>query len=201
MTRTYVAPSEKMTRYLRNLVRDRRYPSFGRTGDERLATVDAMLDTSELDKFRVMELIDQLKVAPLDQGGLRPGVYRRNGEVFVVKLNREKTRLYAKRLVQITGNRLLDATEERVKADFEYAPGALQTLRPEDQLTLEDAREYLVRYSHCMVCGRPLKDARSVLDSIGPVCRGMFKQVEPEVQLTPGTGDRLAELLAQLKGA
>jgi hypothetical protein len=129
-----------------------------------------------------------------------PGVYRRDGEVYVVKENREKTRVYAKRLVNIPGERLLDATEDVVKADFEYAQGAVYDLEPADQLTLEQARDYLVRYTHCMVCGRQLKAARSVLDSIGPVCRGMFKQDEPRVQLTPGTGDRLSELLAQLGG-
>lgn len=128
-----------------------------------------------------------------------PGVYRRDGEVYVVKFNRDKTRVYAKRLVNIPGERLLDATEEVVKADFEYAQGAIYELEPDDQLTLEQAREYLVRYSHCMVCGRELKAAKSVLDSIGPVCRGMFKQdpvhepvADPEVEA------RLTSLLAQL---
>lgn len=128
-----------------------------------------------------------------------PGVYRRDGEVYVVKFNREKTRVYAKRLVNIPGERLLDATEEVVKADFEYAQGAVYELEPGDQLTLEQAREYLVRYSHCMVCGRELKAAKSVLDSIGPVCRGMFKQdVVHEPVADPEVEARLESLLAQL---
>lgn len=131
---------------------------------------------------------------------VEPGVYRRDGEVYVVKENREKTRVYAKRLIQ-SAPRVLDATEEIVKADFEYDRGAIFTLEPDDQLTLEDAREYLVRYTHCMVCGRPLKAARSVLDSIGPVCRGMFRQVDVEPVADPEVDERLASLLAQLQEA
>lgn len=198
MTRPYVAPSEKMVRYLRNLARDRVYPDLGDTAEERETLVDVQLNNRTLDRFDTMALIDELKVAPLDQNGMKPGVYRRNGDVYVVKFNRERTRLYAKRLVQ-SAPRVRDADEEIVKADFEYAPGALQTLRPDDQLTLEDARDYLVRYTHCMVCGRFLKAAKSVLDSIGPVCRGMFKQDEPE-QLDPALDARLTELLVQLGG-
>lgn len=201
MTRTYVPPTEKMVRYARNLARQRVDRLLGDDAAQRVANLEYGLERRTIDKFGVMELIDRLKDAPFDadDAGVKPGVYRKNGEVFVVKLNREKTRLYAKRLVESPA-RVLDHDEKIVKADFEYAPGALQTLRPEDQLTLEDAREYLVRYTHCMVCGRQLKAAKSVLDSIGPVCRGMFKQDEPEVQLDPGTGDRLSELLAQLGG-
>jgi hypothetical protein len=126
---------------------------------------------------------------------VEPGVYRRNGEVYVIKYNKEKTRVYAKRLVQITGERLLDATEEVVKADFEYTPGAVYELEPDDQLTLEQAREYLVRYTHCMICGRELKAARSVRDSIGPVCVRMFRPSEPTPTVAPEVSAALAALL------
>lgn len=128
-----------------------------------------------------------------------PGVYRRDGEVYVVKENREHTRVYAKRLIQ-SAPRVRDADEAIVKADFKYDPGAIFNLEPDDQLTLEQAREYLVRYTHCMICGRELKAAKSVLDSIGPVCRGMFKS-EPKPELDPEVDARLSELLTLLQPA
>lgn len=200
MTR-YVAPTEKMVRYVRNLARDRVYHGLGDSSDDRVARLDAWLEAKDLDKFQVMELIDRLKDAPLDTqdpNTVGPGVYRRNGDVFVVQLNKDKTRVYAKRLVQ-SADRVLDVDGETiVKADFEYAPGALQTLRPEDQLTLEQGREYLVRYTHCMICGRPLKAARSVIDTIGPVCRKMFKDEDdgpPQLD-----DDEVDRILAALGG-
>lgn len=203
----YVEPSPRMMRYMLNLAREREWPEYGATGEERAAFLQREVDERRLSKWGAMDVIDRLKVAPRatdEPAAVQPGVYRRNGEVFVVQLNRAKTAIYAKRLVQIGGRRLLDADGATVvKADFEYAPGALQTLRPEDQLTLEQAREYLVRYTHCMICGRPLKDATSVADTIGPVCRQMFRADDDEDVVDPAVTAarqaRLDELLAALQ--
>jgi hypothetical protein len=177
----YVAPTDKMMNFMLSLVRERTWPEYGANADERAAFIQREVDEHRLSKYGAMDVIDRLKRAPCDDvatavgDALRPGVYRRNGDVYVVKFNRSQTALYAKRLVPIGGNRLVEAGDV-VKADFEYAPGAIRNLRTQDQMTLADAREYLVLYSHCMVCGRALKDAKSVLDSIGPVCRKMFRE-------------------------
>lgn len=201
---TYVAPTSRMVSYMLSLARERRLPEYGDTPDERAAFLQRELDERRLSKYGAMHVIDLLKAAPRDDragdDALRPGVYRRNGDVFVVKLNRAQTALYAKRLVQIGGRRLTE-DDDVVKADFEYAPGALSQLRPDDLMTLEQAREYLVRYTHCMVCGRLLRDATSVLDSIGPVCRKMF--AEPPREEDPAEVEartaRLEGLLARLR--
>lgn len=205
----YVPLTEKMMRYMLNLAREREWPAYGGTADERVAFLQREVDTRRLSKYGAMDVIDRLKAAPLATEPdvvVEPGVYRRNGAVYVVQWNRARTARYAKRLVEIGGRRLLDADGETVvKADFEYAPGALQTLRPSDQLTLEQAREYLVRYTHCMICGRPLKDATSVADTIGPVCRRMFRSEddddEPDPAVVEAQSSALDELLAQLGGA
>lgn len=197
---SYVPPTEKMWAYMLSLAGSHQLPSLGADGVGRRAAVTAMRERRSIDKWRAMGLIDELKAAPLDVEGLavKPGVYRRNGEVFVVQLNRDKTNVYAKRLVQ-SADRVLDVDGETiVKADFEYAPGALSTLRPEDQLTLEQAHEYLVRYTHCMICGRSLKAARSVIDTIGPVCRQMFRSEEddePDPEVVEAQESALDELL------
>src|SRR5262245_57808020 len=94
-----------MIRYIESLVSEREYPELGTNGEERLANVTRELEERRLDKFRAMNLIDYLKRAPLDtQSGLPIGVYRRNGEIFTVKLNRTKTNKYALRLVELTGS-------------------------------------------------------------------------------------------------
>lgn len=114
-----------------------------------------------------------------------PGVYERaDGVVFVVKPNRAKTALYAKRLVEINAERATEA-EERVQIEFEYEAGAVFTLTPEDKMPLDRAKELTLRYGRCIVCGRGLKAAKSVEDGIGPVCIKSFR----DWTTTPGQLD------------
>jgi hypothetical protein len=99
------------------------------------------------------------------------GVYRvpETGTIYVVKPNREKTRLYAKRLEQISGNRLTHS-DEVVNWKLVYESGAIYKLKPEYKMSYDDAREWSIRFNHCIICGRFLKDAQSVAEGIGPVC-------------------------------
>jgi Family of unknown function (DUF6011) len=101
-----------------------------------------------------------------------PGVYRKDGTVYVVKPNKAKTRVYASKLVE-SPPRL---TESGVTVDFEleYAKGVIYELGEADRLALEDAREYLTRYGRCIYCKHPLKAAKSVEAGVGPVCRKMY---------------------------
>ena len=205
----YMPPSPKMERYLLNLARERVFEPLGATAEARVKELERQLKTQELGKFDAMNLIDQLKAAPLDDtsdagAGVKPGVYQRNGEVFVVKLNREGTRRYAKRLVEIRAQRL-NEDGDRVRIEFEYSPGALQTLLPEDQMSLEDARPLLLRYGRCIACGRLLKAAASVERSVGPVCVKMFGPTLAEEaaaqEADQALTSNLAALLDQLREA
>lgn len=201
MTR-YTPPSPKMVNYVRNLARERVYLDLGDTPDERAARVDHFIEHQSMDKFGFMDLIDQLKAAPRDtqtgDNSLKPGVYQRNGDVYLVKFNRDKTGLYAKRLVPISGTRVTESDVD-VKADWDYQPGMINLIRPTDLMTLAEAEPFLIRYTHCMCCGRFLKAAKSVRQSIGPVCVKMFQEPKVTPQLDVGTSDRLADLLDQLK--
>lgn len=105
---------------------------------------------------------------------LTPGMYKAGDEIFKVQKTRDGERIYAKRLVQISGRRLVDATEEVVDFEFEYAPGAVRTLTLENRLPVEDAKALGLRFGRCIVCGRHLKDAFSVQNGIGPVCIKRF---------------------------
>jgi hypothetical protein len=182
-TRRFAPPSEKMIRFIRSLAAERDLGELAEVTQELARNVDDAVRRQVLDRYAAMSLIDVLKAAPLnaatvagDGGTVGPGVYLRNGELFVVKLNRARTRVFARRVVEIQNSaRRVNEDGERVRVDLIYAAGAVQTLRPADRLSLEDARPYLVRFSNCVVCGAALKDAASVLDSIGPVCRRMFE--------------------------
>ena len=102
-----------------------------------------------------------------------PGVYKVGDEIFIVKPNREKTRVYAKRLVEIRGERLVE-TGEHVAIEFEYAPGAIHRIRPEHRMSVEEGKALTIRYGKCICCGRRLKAAVSVERGIGPVCITYF---------------------------
>ena len=203
---TYVAPTPKMIRYVESLISERQYPEFGATGEERLANLTRELEAKRINKFEVMNLIDYLKVAPLDtQSGLPIGVYRRNGEIFVVKLNRAKTNKYVSRLVELTGSaRRLNAEDQHVPIEFEYAPGLLAQLRPQDQMTLEEAKPYILRYGRCLFCGQFLRAAKSVERSVGPVCikryAGENGLIEPTPEVATEVKSDLESLLARLGG-
>jgi len=203
---TYVPLTPKMERYVRSLLSERTYPAWGETAEERLLAFDGAIEHQTLDKFQAMNLIDYLKVAPLDtQSGLPIGVYRRNGEIFVVKYNQAKTNKYVKRLVELTGSaRRLNDEDEHVPIDFVYAPGALATLRPEDQMSLEEAKPFIIRYGRCLFCGLFLKAATSVERGVGPVCIKRYRADndldEPACEVDQAARDRLANLLAQLGG-
>jgi hypothetical protein len=201
----FVPPTDKMRRFLASRVDERALAGLSPEDGALAADVDGAVADQRLDRWRAMSLIDALKAQPLraavleaDPSVVGPGVYLRNGELFVVKLNRQRTRVFARRVVEITGSaRRVNEDGDRVRVDLVYAPGVVQRLRPADRLSLEAARPFLVRYSNCMVCGTALRDAVSVLDSIGPVCRRMF---EPAPAPAPAPEpDVVAALFASLR--
>lgn len=159
---------------------------------------DVMEGRKILSTRRASDCIGWLLRLPLlpreSQGGeidpnLVPGVYEVNGEIFVVKKNREKTRLYAKRLVE-RGNGVVRATEsgERVRGfDFKWAPGAVYRIKLSDRMPVERAKELIVLYGRCIACGIALTAAKSVEQGIGPVCIKKFGPVlNPVAQTADG---------------
>lgn len=105
---------------------------------------------------------------------ITPGVYQLDGVVYIVKPNRAKTRLYAKKLVESAGPRLSESGEH-IEYELEYAPGIIFKLREEHRMPFEEAKRLTARYGRCIVCSRHLKAAESVEQGIGPVCRKSFK--------------------------
>jgi hypothetical protein len=100
------------------------------------------------------------------------GVFKKDGRIYVVKPNRERTRVYAKEIVESPAR----MTENGLVADFTtvYSPGIVFKLTEADRWQLADAKDFLTRFAKCIVCGRHLKAAKSVAGSIGPVCAKYF---------------------------
>jgi hypothetical protein len=104
-----------------------------------------------------------------------PGIYATpSGDIVKVQWNKAKTNVYALRWVEIHGERLVDATEERVHGEWEYSPGLVFGIDPAWRMTLAQAKAFILRYGQCVRCGRHLKAAESVEQGIGPVCRKAF---------------------------
>jgi hypothetical protein len=100
------------------------------------------------------------------------GVFKKDGKIYVVKPNKDKTRVYAKEIVE-SPERM---TENGAVVDFEtvYRPGVVFSLTESDRWDLADAKDFLTKFARCIVCGRSLKAAKSVAASIGPVCAKYF---------------------------
>lgn len=99
-----------------------------------------------------------------------PGYYVKGDTVYVVVLNKAKTRTYAKQLV-ISG---------RGRARWEFAPGAVRDLDLTIKLTEAEASIMGRQHGVCVVCAKELTDPKSVQAGIGPVCgkRLRVKMVE-----------------------
>lgn len=94
--------------------------------------------------------------------GVGDGFYKRDGVIFKVQVAVHGSgRPYAKQLVVADGS-----------ASWEYAPGMVRVLQPEDKLTLEQAAEFGRLYGICAICAAPLTNEESIEAGIGPVCRG-----------------------------
>lgn len=182
-------PSKKQIDWVLKLAGERRDDKIGSDGEERIENVAARIENGAT-KQQVSVWISHLLRMPVDtrevqlptprQSGtkevdpdLTPGVYDVNGHVYVVKPNKEKTRLYAKRLVEIASDRL-NANGDMVQIEFVYEAGAIFDIKPKHKMSYDDAKILTIRYGRCIVCGRVLSAGKSVEQGIGPVCRKLF---------------------------
>ncbi len=185
-------PSKKQIDWVLQLAGERRDDRIGSDGEERIENVAARIENGAT-KREVSLWISTLLKMPVDTrdaqipaprtertheprevaAKLTPGVYDVDGHVYVVKPNREKTRLYAKRLVEINSERL-NEHDDLVKIEFVYEPGAIFNIKPDQKMPLERAKALTIRYGRCIVCNKPLKAGKSVERGIGPVCIKSF---------------------------
>jgi hypothetical protein len=105
--------------------------------------------------------------------GIKEGFYKNpmTQDVYKVLYNKAMgngRNLYAKRLVPETGR-------------FMYSYGAIHTLQPDWQMSLEDMKSYGKQFGRCCLCGRTLTDDVSISLGIGPICERRYKlrQAQP----------------------
>jgi len=95
--------------------------------------------------------------------GVRTGTIRQQGKVR-----------YARELVENGPGNLDRAREDgtAIKLHSIPAPRMQWELRPEEALTLEEAKALNIKFGECVICGTPIEAKESVEDraGIGPVC-------------------------------
>lgn len=126
-----------------------------------------------------IDAIKQLRPTrkPIAEDAAQPevGVYvLEDGTIVKAQPNKTKTNVYTSRWVEITGERLVDATEEHVHGEWVYAPELKARLDEARKMTLDEAKDFILRYGRCVRCSRRLKAADSVERGIGPVCVRYF---------------------------
>lgn len=107
-----------------------------------------------------------------------PGVYRKDGEIYVVVPNKAGTRVYAKKLVESPPR--MTENGEVVDFELEYVRGVVFNLTEDDKMKLADAKDLIIKYGRCIKCKRTLKNAKTLQTAedtgilVGPVCRKYF---------------------------
>jgi hypothetical protein len=139
------------------------------TKEEASAEIGALLQLKAQQQRGVpRELANARVVAPAVS---EVGMYRSaDGAIYKVQRAAGGTGgLYAKKLVPISGQRMSEINDV-VAWHFVYDRGAIRSLNASHKLTLDQAREFGIRYGVCCVCSATLTDATSVANGIGPVC-------------------------------
>ena len=165
MTTTTAGPaSDKQTGFINKLISEREMPAATHKEIDRLVA-------NGLTKTEASTLIKTLLGMPKAQAAAitEPGIYETaDGAIYIAKTNKSKTNLYAKRLIE-TAERVTEAGAV-IEIDFLYEAGAIYKLDPGMKMDAAKAQALTVKYGRCLICGRRLKAAKSVIAGIGPVC-------------------------------
>lgn len=107
---------------------------------------------------------------------LEDGMYKKGDAIYKVQhAVHGSGRQYAKKLCYFDS----EGYEAKAAGDgggwkFIYQQGAVNTLSPEDRMTLDEAREFGSIYGVCCACGATLTDEDSIAAGIGPICATKF---------------------------
>ncbi|GAA3473868.1 DUF6011 domain-containing protein [Nonomuraea roseola] len=129
--------------------------------------IEASFD--DLTKALASDLITWLKAMDVPAAAkpiratVEPGFYKLDGKFYEVRESKGG-RLYAVEIYQT----------ESGKVTSDYAPGIAGRLKPENLLTLDEAKAFGRETGSCCVCRRELTKQDSIDAGIGPVCADKF---------------------------
>jgi hypothetical protein len=178
-THTQYPASDKQRGFARRLADERPQWHDSLQGDLYERAFDLIADPSKFvsstEASRVIDALLALPRPPAPGQATEPGVYvLPDGTIVKLQANKAKTSVYSLRWVEITGDRVVDDSGEWVKGDWTYDPDLKAQVHPDQRMTLEAAKAFILRYGRCVRCSRRLKAAESVERGIGPVCVDYF---------------------------
>ena len=148
--------TENQTRYLESLVRAR---DIGQPIDATLRMLVGMLDAGTLTRAKASELIDAWKTKPFRKIEIKPGYFILDTGIATIYIevveNRDKTGVYAKRLVN-----------DR----WEYDRGLIRDMAAARPMTAEEIANAGHKTGRCLRCQANLTDQDSVTRGYGPTC-------------------------------
>lgn len=94
------------------------------------------------------------------------GWYRKDEKIYKVVSGRNSGRMYAKVLVHYTDDK------GKPRGKWKYSAGAINEIRPEHLMTIENQTEFGKLYGFCVRCGIPLSKEESQERGMGDICWG-----------------------------
>lgn len=158
------AATPKQILFITSLIAERDRPGFPAPVASLVATHASGGLLASQASWLIEALSKMPKAAVSKSSPAEKGYYLLGDVVHVVVSSHETGKLYSKKLVVRDG-----------KGKWEYAPGAVYNLKPEQKLTVEEAAKLGKHHGCCMICGATLTDEKSISVGIGPTCLKKLK--------------------------
>lgn len=130
-------------------------------------------ETFEIGRRECSQMIDAVKAVRRPERerpaapDLEAGMYKVGQDIFRVKISKSSGKPYAEILCH---EAILNGNYTDAAVWFEYAPGAVRRITPENRMTLDQCAEFGLLFGTCCVCARELTDPKSIAKGIGPIC-------------------------------
>lgn len=174
------AATEKQMALIHKLIKERE--TIRLREDQQEYLVGVRDGTTVITKHAASRTIDALFNLPRKQFTphfnipLEDGIYKHGETIYKVqRAVHGSGNQYAKKLVYFDP----DGHEAQAAGtgggwEFVYQQGAINTLSPDEKMTLEEAQEFGRIYGVCCRCGATLTNEESIEAGIGPICASKF---------------------------
>lgn len=185
MTETFTPPTEKQLTFLNKLLDERpMYRDVENLWPDNLVKLSRKMISSKIDE--VLRVPKETAVAKATAAlktqtdrVTEDGMYKdpSSGQIYKIQYAvHGSNNLYAKRLTLFPESdwytKTVRGKEVEVRAEFEYAPGAINVIKPEWKMSLEEAQAFGKLYGLCVRCSATLTLEASIERGLGPVCFG-----------------------------
>lgn len=102
--------------------------------------------------------------------GVTVGIYRHDGDIYLVKPNRKGSHSYALKMVLAPPGTMRGS--KPVTYILNYEEGAMKRLQPEERLGPDEVEPVIREFGRCIMCGHSLDAAGRGPRMMGDICAG-----------------------------